>query len=167
MDALPQELIDLIIWNLDVREQPLTERFPVVTPVARKDVLASRLIERRWRDSKVLKALFTQVFGETPVVWQDPRLPTLEAIGASAWGDRMTMLSICAMDLSLATKETSARGGDYRDMVEEETTAPPITEFLTRLLRNVSNVQYMRYYPIHPKCLNGTWPIWKVPLCDK
>jgi hypothetical protein len=138
----------------------------VVTPATQKDTVAGRVVERRWRDSKVLRALFAQVLDETPFIWQDHHLPSLGTIGAPEWGARMTMLLICGMDPSLTTKEPSVRGGDYRDQMEKKATTP-ITEYLTRLIQNVGDVQHMRYYPIYPKSLNGTWPNWEVALCDK
>jgi hypothetical protein len=82
MDALPQELIDMIILNLDVRQQPLIKRFAVVTPATQTDIVAGRVVERRWRDSKVLRALFPQDLDETPFIWQDHHLPSLGTIGA-------------------------------------------------------------------------------------
>jgi hypothetical protein len=43
------------------------------------------------------------------------------------------------------------------DRAEQEKERP-IVEYLVHMLQLVSWVDHVRFYPIHPKCLDGTWP---------
>jgi hypothetical protein len=109
MDALSQELLDEVFKGLLQYDLAVTARLRILKPAARQAILNSRLVQRRWNESKVLEPLFVFVLEETPFVWYNDRLPILEEIGFSKWGNKMRTLPLCGMDMGLVTKDPSAR----------------------------------------------------------
>ena len=79
---------------------------------------------------------------ETPFVWHNHRIPKLEAIGQTKWGNRMQALSLYGMELGLVPLGTSARCGADRDEMDKETS---FVRYLTHLLRGVSWVERIIY----------------------
>jgi hypothetical protein len=163
MESLPQELLDEVFMNLVELYFPDTARFSILSATTRQTIQNCRLVQRRWNGSARLEQRFLWVLEETPFVWHNHRIPKLEAIGETQWGNMMRTLSLCGMDLGLTTLGTSARCGADRDDMDEETS---VVRYLTHLLRGVSWVEGIRYYPISPKCLDGTWLNWKVNELD-
>lgn len=51
------------------------------------------------------------VLGMVPFVWYDHRIPRLEEIADTKWGRKMSVLSICGMDLGLMNRGWDARRG--------------------------------------------------------
>jgi len=166
MVHLPQELLDdvfLYIWNT---EQPTTERFDNVPKTSIRTILNCRLVARRWFDSETLTRVFVGVLSLTPFVWYNHRLPALEEISEtpkySRWFNHT--ITICGMDLGLVALGDYDRWGPGRDERDKEN---PVAQYLVHLLRRLSWVEHFRYYPIHPNCLDGTWPKWKVSESDR
>ena len=164
MDALPQELVDNILAGLFQHDFAITARFRTLRPDARQAILNCRLVQRRWSKSKILDILFTEVLAETPFIWRNHSMPALEAIADTKWGSRLRLLSICGRDMGLITESPAARWGVDRKDMEKKL---PITEYLVNLLCKLGSVFRLRHYPIHPKCLDGTWPNWKVSQSDR
>ena len=164
MDALPLEILDGIFKGLWQCESPVTARLEIFTQPARQAILNSRLVQRRWNESSVLESIFTYVLEETPFVWHNHRILKLEEIGFSELGNKMRTLSLCGMDMGLVTQSASARWGMDRSAQE---TDMPIVEYLVHLLQRLTWVDHLIFYPIHPKCLDGTWPDWKVSRSDQ
>ena len=161
MDTLPQEILDEVLTHIVDRHQPVTERFKTFTPASLHTVLACRLVARRWFESEVLVYIFAWVLSETPMVWYNHRLPVLEEISEipkyASWFNQS--ITICGMDMSLVEYGAYERWGPGRDELDKEN---PIVPYLAHLLRRFSWVEHFRFYPIHPRCLNGSWPNWKV-----
>jgi len=137
------------IWNF-----PLT---------VRKAICNSRLVQRRWNESHGLEVMFAAVLGFTPVIWYNHRIPILEEIGASIWGAKMRIISFCGMDFGLVEKGADKRWELGREEMEKELL---ILEYLVHLLQQFRGVIWLRYHTIHPKCLDGSWPNWKVSCED-
>lgn len=161
MDTLPQEMLDEILWHIFDRHQPVTERFETFTSASIQTILACRLVARRWFESEVLIRIFAALLSETPMVWYNHRLPVLEEISeipkyASCFSHG---IAICSMDMGLVEYGENERWGSGRDELDEEN---PIVPYLVHLLRRFSCVEHFRFYPINPKCLNGSWPNWKI-----
>jgi len=161
MNTPPQEILDEVLTHIVDRHQSVTERFKTFTPALLHTILACRLVARRWFESEVLAYIFTWVLSETPMVWYNHRLPVLEEISEipkyASWFNQS--IAICGMDMSLAKYGKYERWGPGRDELEKEN---PIIPYFVHLLRRFSWVEHFRFYPIHPRCLNGSWPNWKV-----
>jgi hypothetical protein len=133
------------------------------TSIIKRSELLTSVLRYRWTTSKVLDVMFTEVLAETPCTWRNHRMPALEAIADTKWGNRLRLVSICRMDMGLITKGPAARWRvDCEDMEKEL----PIIEYLANLLCKLGYVFLLRYYSIHPKYLAGTWPNWKVSQSD-
>jgi hypothetical protein len=163
METLPQEILDEIFRAFNIFEHKVTARFHNFPAAVRQAILNCRLVQRRWRDSLILERLFVNVLEETPFVWHNHRIPKLEDIGDTKYGNWMQTLSLCGMDLGLISQGADARWGVGRKEAEKENS---IVEYLVHLLLRVSWVEHLRYYTISPKCLDGTWPEGKVSEWD-
>ncbi|KAI4694106.1 uncharacterized protein J4E84_002686 [Alternaria hordeiaustralica] len=166
MVHLPQEILDNVFLNLWNTEQPTTERFHNVPKISIRTILNCRLVARRWFDSKALTSVFVGVLSLTPFVWYNHRLPALEEISEipkySCYFSGA--ITICGMDLGLVTLKDHDRWGPGRDELDKENS---VTHYLVHLLRRFSWIEHFRYYPIHPNCLDGTWPNWEVTDSDR
>jgi hypothetical protein len=162
MDTLPQELLDEIFRAFFVFEKDITARIATFPAEDRQAILNCRLVQRRWRDSLILERLFVNILEETPFVWHSHRIPKLEDIGDTKYGNWMSCLSLCGMDMELISRGSHEGWKLERNEIDKENS---ITEYLVHLLRRFSWVEHLRYYPISPKCLDGTWPEGKVSKC--
>lgn len=166
MVHLPQEILDNIFLYIWDTEQPTTERFDNVSKTSIRTILNCRLVARRWFDSETLTRVFVGVLTLTPFVWYNHRLPALEEISETPKYSRRfnTVITICGMDLGLVTLKDHDRWGPGRDELDKENS---VTHYLVHLLRRLSWIEHFQYYPIHPNCLDGTWPNWEVTDSDR
>jgi hypothetical protein len=167
MNSLPQELLDEAFLHVIERHQPVTERFETFTPTSLHTILTCRLVARRWLESETLISIFVWVLQETTFAWHSHRIPALEAISElpkyARWFGEETTLSIRGMDMALLERGEYERWGPGRDRLDEQRLVVP---YLVHLLRRFSWVEHLRFYPIHPRCLKGTWPTWEVSNAD-
>lgn len=166
MEKLPQGILDDVFLYIFDTEQLTTERFDKVSKTSIRTVLNCRLVARRWFDSETLIHVFVGVLSLTPFVWYNHRLPALEEISEIPKYSRYftRAITICGMDLGLVTLKNHDRWGPGRDELDKENS---VTHYLVHLLRRLSWIEHFRYYPIHPNCLDGTWPNWEVPEADR
>jgi len=166
MEKLPQEILDYVFTYLWDPQRPITERFDRVSKKCIRTILSCRLVAHRWFDSETLIRVFVNVLSRTPFVGYNHRIPALEAMSEipkyTRWFDHT--ITICGMDLGLVTLGAYDRWGPGREELDKES---PVTQYLVHLLRRVSCVEHFRFYPIHPNCLDGTWPDWDVSILDR
>ncbi|KAI4910180.1 hypothetical protein J4E90_007611 [Alternaria incomplexa] len=167
MEKLPQEILDNVFVHITHTEPaPISERFDGLCKPSVRTVLNSRLVARRWFESDVLIRDFVDIVSRTPLVWYSHRLPVLEEITEIPKYTRRfnQTITICGMDMGLVTLGEYDRSGPGRDELDKQN---PVTQYLVHLLRKISSMEHFRYYPIHPNCLDGTWPKWKVSEQDR
>jgi hypothetical protein len=145
VDTLTQELLDEIFRNFFVFKPNITKHIQPFPATVRQAVLNCRLVQRRWRDSFWLNSAFICMLEGTPFVWQNRRNPRLEAIADTRFANMMIGLSLCGMDLGLLSEDSLLFIG-----------------YLVPLLRRFGWLEHFRYYPISPKCLDGTWSRGKI-----
>ena len=167
MEKLPQEILDDVFVHLTHTESaPIIERFDGLCKLSVRTVLNCRLVARRWFESDVFIRDFVDIVSRTPLVWYNHRLPVLEEITEipkyNRWFNQT--ITICGMDLGLVTLGEYDRWGTGRGDLDKEN---PVTQYLIHLLCKISWVKHFRYYPIHPNCLDGTWPKWEVSESDR
>ena len=140
MDTLPQGMLDEVLWYIFDEHCPVTERFVTLTSASIQNILACRLVARRWFESEVLTLMFAALLSITPMVWHNHRLPVLEEISEIPEYDRyFAHITICGMDMVLVEYEEYERWGPGRDELDEEN---PIVPYLGHLLRRFSSVSY-------------------------
>ncbi|KAF2127600.1 hypothetical protein P153DRAFT_387342 [Dothidotthia symphoricarpi CBS 119687] len=159
MNALPQELIDVVFASLLEYDFPITSRFAILSTTSRSTILSARQVQRRFFSSKTLQALFVSVLEDTPFVWYAHRIPKLEEISRSAYAERMKTLSICGMDFDLAGNIVSIPGKGaqvWRDRFDKDSGCC-LAKYFGEILQRFPQLRHLRYYPMSPKCVDGSW----------
>lgn len=144
MDIIPKEILENILERLPEYESQVTARFPLLSPISKGAILASRLVCRPFKDSKALQDLFVGLLEESPFFRVGYHMPEVEAISRSEYAERMTTLSLCSMTKPDSKTSKWTQFWDHK-FVDE----------LASVLAQFPKIKHLRYYPILQECIKN------------
>ncbi|KAF1995326.1 hypothetical protein P154DRAFT_611237 [Amniculicola lignicola CBS 123094] len=149
MEKLSLELLENILAHLVVEELSMTERFATLTPESKQTILNARLVCRSFLRSKALRQQFVPIIAQTPFIRIGDTVPGLDEFSQSEYAAELNTLSFSGI-YKEPNPATAVSAGPFYEAIRSIPVLLPI-------LKRLSNVRHLRYYPVTARYIHGSW----------